>query len=381
MTGPRSRLRPHLPASILPMNRSGTVVRIGRKVATVLMPRGPGGEPARLFRCALGGRLYGSRDRRLAGTAAVVGDEVLIEAIEPGGGAPSRSGKPGGRITAVLPRKNALRRAVGPPERREMRVFAANLDRCYIVSAFAEPPYRTGFLDRSLVVAYDAGVTPVLVFNKLDLAGGSDLAGLDEDLAPYRALELEAHFTSTRSGAGLDGFRASAAGGRAVLFGHSGVGKTELLAALGVPGRRSGGLDRRGRGRHTTTAAELIRLPGGGEIVDTPGIRALGLDGLTEARIRAAHPDLARYSDACRFPDCSHRTEPDCAVQAAVADGKADPVRYETLHRLAGEAAGLTAAADSTAVESARQTRERPPPAASEGAGRSRPPTPRGPLR
>ncbi len=340
------------------MSRSGTVVRIGRKVATVLLSRGPRGEPESLFRCALGGRLFGRAGARPAGTTAVVGDEVLVEEIGPGGRPSSRPGKSGGRITEVLPRKNALRRAVGPPERREMRVFAANLDRCYIVSAFVEPPYRTGFLDRSLVVAYDAGVTPVLVFNKLDLASREDLAALDQDLAPYRALELEVHRTSTRSGAGLDPLRASVAGGRAVLFGHSGVGKTELLAALGVPGRRSGGLDRRGRGRHTTTAAELIRLPGGGEIVDTPGIRALGLDGLTEARIRAAHPDVAAYAGDCRFPDCSHRTEPDCAVQAAVAAGKADPVRYETLNRLAGEAAGLIEAADSTPVESAREARK-----------------------
>ncbi len=348
------------------MDRSGTVVRIGRKVATVLIPPGPRGEPESLFRCAIGGRLFGSRDRQPAETGAVVGDQVLVEEIGPGGRPSSRPGKPGGRITAVLPRKNALRRAVGPPERREMRVFAANLDRCYIVSAFVEPPYRTGFLDRSLVVAYDAAVTPVLVFNKLDLAAGEDLAALDRDLAPYAPLDLEVHLTSTRSGAGLDALRASAAGGRAVLFGHSGVGKTELLAALGVPGRRSGGLDRRGRGRHTTTAAELIRLPGGGEIVDTPGIRALGLDGLTEARIRAAHPDLAAYAGDCRFPDCSHRTEPDCAVQAAVAAGKADPARYETLHRLAGEAAGLTEAADSTPAGPAPGTRGEHPPVSSE---------------
>ena len=223
-----------------------------------------------------------------------------------------------------------------------MRMFAANLDVCFIVSAFVEPPYRTGFLDRSLVVAYDAGVTPVLVFNKLDLASPEDVDGLERDLAPYRRLRLETHRTSTRSGAGMEAFRDRAARGRAVLFGHSGVGKTELLAALGVGGRRSGALDRRGRGRHTTTAAELIRLPGGGEIVDTPGIRALGLDGLTAARVRAAHPDLAPYAGGCRFPDCSHRAEPDCAVQTAVAAGEADPARRESLIRLSAEAVGLS---------------------------------------
>ncbi len=328
--------------SILPMERSGTVIRVSRKGAVVRLPPGAHGEPESLWRCSLGGRLFGRGDPRPEGAAAVVGDEVLVEEIEPGRRQAARPGTPSGRITAVLPRKNALRRAVGPPERREMRIFAANLDRCYIVSAFVEPPYRTGFVDRSLVVAFDAGVTPVLVFNKLDLADEADIDKLAQDLVPYRRLELEVHRTSTRSGAGIDSFRTGVAGGRAVLFGHSGVGKTELLAALGVPGRRSGGLDRRGRGRHTTTAAELIRLPGGGEIVDTPGIRALGLDGLTEARIRAAHPDLACFSDDCRFPDCSHRTEPDCAVQAAVTAGKADPARYESLIRLSREAGGLS---------------------------------------
>ena len=318
------------------MEHRGTVVRMHRKDATVRIRTA--GHQRSLLRCALGGRLFESPDRRPDGAAAVVGDEVVVEEIAPERAGTARRGASRGRITAVLPRRNALRRAVGPPERREIRVFAANLDRCYIVSAFVEPPYRTGFVDRSLVVAFDARVIPVLVFNKVDLADDADLARLARDLAPYRRLELETHRTSTRNGKGLDAFRASVASGRAVLFGHSGVGKTELLAALGVPGRRSGGLDRRGRGRHTTTAAELIRLPGGGEIVDTPGIRALGLDGLTEAHIRAAHPDLAPYADHCRFPDCSHRAEPDCAVRAAVAAGKADPVRYESLIRLSREA-------------------------------------------
>ncbi len=342
------------------------MVRIGRKAAVVRLHSDTAREADSLWRCSLSGRLFGRGAVRSGGATAVVGDEVTVEKTESGrrdGSGPRNSG---GRITAVLPRKNALRRAVGPPERREMRVFAANLDRCYIVSALVDPPYRTGFLDRSLVVAFDAGVTPVLVFNKLDLAKTGDLPGLEEDLAPYRGLELEVHRTSTRSGEGLDAFRESVARGRAVLFGHSGVGKTELLAALGVPGRRSGGLDRRGRGRHTTTAAELIRLPGGGEIVDTPGIRALGLDGLTEAGIRAAHPDLAHYADDCRFPDCSHRAEPDCAVQAAVAAGRADPARYESLIRLSREAAGLSEEADLSEAGLAAETPGRHPPASSE---------------
>lgn len=341
----------------------GTVIRMHRKGATVRIE--PGEDSEALLRCALGGRLFGTRDRAGA-TTPVVGDEVLVEETRPERRGPGRPGIASGRITAVLPRKNALRRAVGPPERREMRMFAANIDRCYIVSAFVEPPYRTGFLDRSLVVAFDAGVTPALVFNKLDLADREHLATLERDLVPYRRLQLETHRTSTRNGAGLEVFRASMARGRAVLFGHSGVGKTELLAALGIAGRRSAALDRRGRGRHTTTAAELIPLPGGGEIVDTPGVRALGLDGLTPARIGAAHPDLARYAADCRFPDCSHRTEPNCAVRAAVAAGEAEAARYESLIRLSGEATGLSQPEPEPSPEpSAPQTAEPLPPAAS----------------
>ena len=352
---------------MIPMEHRGTVIRMSRKGATVRIPAGEDSET--LFHCALGGRLFGSRDRRAEQAAPVVGDEVLIEETQPGRRDPGRQRVPGGRITEVLPRRNALRRAVGPPERREMRMFAANLDRCYIVSAFVEPPYRTGFVDRSLVVAFDAGVTPVLVFNKLDLADPDQIARLEEDLVRYRRLELETLRTSTRSGAGLDALRESASRGRAVLFGHSGVGKTELLAALGVAGRRSGVLDRRGRGRHTTTAAELIRLPGGGEIVDTPGIRALGLDGLTADQVRAAHPDLARYAGDCRFPDCSHRTEPDCAVRAAVAAGEAEPARYDSLIHRSREAAGLSFSESEPGLHpepSAPQTAAPRPPGASE---------------
>lgn len=341
------------------MERNGTVVRVSRRGATVRLRTGRGQE-SQVLQCAVGGRLFGPRDGRGDGVAPVVGDDVVVEPAGPERRDLPRRGTGGGRIIEVLPRKNALRRAVGPPERREMRMFAANLDRCYIVSAFVEPPYRTGFVDRSLVVAFDAGVTPVLVFNKLDLADAAAVARLERDLVPYRRLALETHRTSTRSGAGMEAFRESTAGSRAVLFGHSGVGKTELLGALGIRGRRSGALDRRGRGRHTTTAAELIRLPDGGEIVDTPGIRALGLDGLTAARIRAAHPDLARYSGDCRFPDCSHRTEPDCAVRAAVAAGDADPARYDSLIRLSGEAAGL---AETAALSEARPERSPEPPA------------------
>ena len=318
------------------MRQPATVIRISRRGALVrLEARSAAG---RMVRCTMGGRLFG---RRRAG-APVVGDEVEIEEVTPRGGRQiGRRRSPGGRITRVLPRRNTLRRAVGPLHRREMRTFAANLDRFFIVSAFREPPYRTGFVDRSLVVAFHAGVTPAFVFNKSDLADEADFDRLREDLGPYRALGLETHITSALEGGGLARLRRAASTGRSVLFGHSGVGKTALLAALGIPDRRIGPLDRRGRGRHTTTGAEVLPLPDGGEIVDTPGVRALGLDGLTPAQVRAAHPDLTRLAERCRFPGCIHASEPDCAVKEAVSAGEVARRRYDGLIQLAAEAAGL----------------------------------------
>ncbi len=298
---------------------SGAVVRVTRRDVTARI-RG------RRRRCAVGGRLFGPRGRPRAGIV-VVGDEVRIESV----------GRRR-RVVEVLPRRNALRRVMGPPDRRELRVVAANLDRFFVVSAFREPPWRTGFVDRALVVAHDAGVTPALVFNKLDLAEPEDLDRLDDDLRRYRALALDVHRTSARTGAGVGAFREAVAAGRSVLFGHSGVGKTELLSALGIPGRRSGSLDRRGRGRHTTTSAEIVELPGGGEIVDTPGVRALGIDGLTREQVRAAYPDLAPFAADCRFAGCAHDAEPDCGVKAAVAAGKVHPLRLDSLLHLGAEA-------------------------------------------
>ncbi len=319
------------------MEGTGTVVRTARKIVAVRIHRDRRRGEERVVLCAVGGRLFESPESRHTGRNAVVaGDEVAVEGVPEDGPEPAL-----GRIARVLPRRNELRRGVGPQERRATRVFAANLDRFLIVSAFREPPYRAGFLDRSLVVAYAAGVRPALVFNKRDLADEADAERLYRELASYRSLDLDIHLMSALRGDGIEEFRSWLAGGRSVLFGHSGVGKTELLAALGVPGRRRGRLDRRGRGRHTTTGAEVIALPGGGEIVDTPGVRALGIDGLTPEQVRAAHPDLSRHADGCRFSGCSHRTEPGCAVKTAVAEGRENESRYRSLIRLTAEAAGL----------------------------------------
>ncbi len=295
------------------MNRKQAVVRTG---------------DGRIVTCFPGGRLFASSGDE-GPDAVATGDEVELE----------YSGR-AARICRVGPRRNELRRAAGPPHRREMRVLVVNTDGLLVVSAFEDPPYRVGLLDRALVIAFDAGMPPALVFNKRDLADPDGRERLKRELERYRTLDLPVFETSAIGGEGLERLAGHLAGRRTALVGHSGVGKSELLAGLGIEGRRRGRVDRFGRGRHTTTSAEILALPGGGEVVDTPGFRALGLDGLTPERVFAAHPDLVPLASACRFRTCSHASEPDCAIRKAVADGTIPEARHESLTRLSAEAAG-----------------------------------------
>ncbi len=309
------------------MRSAGTVVRMNRKQAAVRLENG------QLVKCFPGGRLFAASGEVDPENIAV-GDQVELEHPE------SPRGR-SVRIARIRPRQNELRRTTGPPHRREMRVLVVNTDGLLVVSAFRDPPYRTGLLDRALVIAFDAGMPPALVFNKSDLGRPADRTLLRRDLDAYRTLDLDVFETCATSGDGLARLAAFLQGRRTALVGHSGVGKSELLAGLGLGGRRRGRLDRFGRGRHTTTAAEILSLPGGGEVVDTPGFRALGLDGLTPERVLAAHPDLAPLADACRFRSCSHGGEPDCAIREAVRNGHVPEARLRSLTHLSAEAAGL----------------------------------------
>ena len=185
-------------------------------------------------------------------------------------------------------------------------------------------------------------MTPALLFNKLDLADETDIERLRSDLSAYRGLGLEVHLTSALRGDGIEGFRESAAGGpirtlRPLRGGQDGAARRARRAGAAERSPWTGG----GGAATTTTGAELIPLSGGGEIVDTPGVRALGLDGLSEAQVRAAHPDLARHADGCRFSGCSHRKEPGCAVRAAVGASEVSESRYRAMLRLSAEAADL----------------------------------------
>jgi len=233
------------------------------------------------------------------------------------------------------------------------RGIVANADQLAIVTALAEPQPRPRMVDRCLVAAYDAGLDPLLVLTK------ADLADPDTFLASYAPLDVPYVVTrSARAGRpgalaagpdgahgwlGLDDVRRAVEGRVTVLVGHSGVGKSTLVNAL-VPGagRATGGVnDVTGRGRHTSTSAVALRLPGGGWVVDTPGVRSFGLAHVDPDRIVHHFPDLAAGTDECPR-GCSH-DEPECGLDAFVAAGGAGTAgagRLASLRRLLRSRAG-----------------------------------------
>ena len=238
-------------------------------------------------------------------------------------------------IQGRAPRRNELRRRRGEDDRTG-HVIAANIDLMAITTALREPPLRTGALDRYLVLASALGFEAMIVLTKLDQSPPEEPGW--EALIPYRELGVPIVATSSASGQGLDELRSALFGRVSVFAGHSGVGKSSLCRALGLDEApeigemsRSGG---RVRGRHKTSVARLLELPGGGRVVDTPGVRSIGLVDLSRADAPVHFPEFANWARECSYRDCLHLEEDGCAVRLAAQSGALAKSRYSSYSRL-----------------------------------------------
>jgi ribosome biogenesis GTPase / thiamine phosphate phosphatase len=246
------------------------------------------------------------------------GDDVLIESTEDEM-----------VVTGVRHRRTKLSRpAIGG--KRE-QVIAANVEVLVVVASAAKPSFRPGLVDRYLIAAEVGGVKPILCLNKIDLVDG-----VPDDAAGYEDLDIPVLATSCVTGEGIDTLRGHLAGKVGVLAGQSGVGKSSLLNTmapdLDIETKEVSASSN--KGQHTTTSSRLYRLDNGIRLVDTPGMKQLGLWDVTQDTLDAYFPEIGEIAAACRFRDCTHIHEPECAVLAALEAGGVTKLRYHSYLRI-----------------------------------------------
>ncbi len=244
-----------------------------------------------------------------------------------------------GVVVALLPRRTLLAR---PDALGALRPLAANIDQILVVAA-PRPAYSTDLIDQYLVAAESTGISPLIVFNKVDLiTDAAEREQIERDLQRYRRIGYQVIRASTLAQHGLDEVVAALHGKSSVFVGQSGVGKSSLVHAL-LPQQeiKVGALgERSGLGRHTTSAARYYALPGGGAIIDSPGVREFSLWHMAATELAHGFIEFQPYLGNCRFRDCSHRHEPGCALRQAVRDGAITAERLDSFHRMVDEEGG-----------------------------------------
>ncbi|MEN6459542.1 MAG: ribosome small subunit-dependent GTPase A [Thermoguttaceae bacterium] len=279
------------------------------------------------------GVVYQCATRRLLKTLATdqrhvvaAGDRVMFRPVE-------NTEPKEGFIERVEPRQGCICRAT----RGRQHIIVANVDQLAIVASAAEPRLKPNLIDRLLMAAEKGGAKPLICINKIDLV---ETPALEPLVGVYAQMGYDVLLVSAQTGFGIDRFRQALAGRASVVAGQSGVGKSSLLNAIDSTLQLrvqpvSGEND---KGKHTTTTARLLPLAGGGYVVDTPGMRQFQLWDVSAEEVPGFFRDLRPYENLCRFPDCTHTHEEDCAVKNAVADGRLDERRYESYcHLRAGD--------------------------------------------
>jgi ribosome biogenesis GTPase len=273
------------------------------------------------YRCAVRGLLKDlSTDLR---HVVVAGDIVWIR--------PEATGD--SLIERIEPRRRILSRT----SKGRQQILVANVDQLVIVASAAEPMLKPNLIDRFLVEAEQMQIEPILCINKIDLI---DAADLQPFAGVYGQMGYQVLLVSATTGQGIDRLRRLIAGKESVVAGQSGVGKSSLLNAIEPElALKVGEVSRENqKGKHTTTVARLIPLAIGGYVVDTPGIRQFQLWDIVPEEVAGLYRDIRPFVSLCRFPDCTHTHEADCAVKDAVADNRLDARRYESYcHLRAGD--------------------------------------------
>jgi ribosome biogenesis GTPase len=280
--------------------------------------------------------MYRATTSKTLGEFPAVGDRVLLGLVNDAEDEGDGVGSQKYCVVRVLPRKSELKRPGPRDSFYKQQTLAANIDQVVIVASVTQPEFNYGFMDRFLLAANLNDLPFVLVLTKMDLLPNGE-ADLSNDIRDFMKIVDKVIPVSVKSGDGLDVLRNELLGKSSVFSGMSGVGKSTLINEL-VPHAelRTGDVrERDGKGRHTTTSSSLFDFPGGGYVIDTPGIRSIGLMDLEPETLAKIFPGF--FDDdhfTCKFSNCKHLKEPGCAVRAAVEAGKISEARYASYVRI-----------------------------------------------
>lgn len=282
----------------------------------------------KVYVCTLRGRVkkqnLDPQGRPLFANPVAVGDEVMVTIADDKYGA----------IEEILPRRTKFSRRL--PGKPVEQLIVANADQVVIISSIKMPDLNLRFIDRFLILAEAGGLEAVICVNKMDLASPEERAMAAGKMKVYEELGYRVLYTSALTGEGIDELKGALKDKFSVFVGESGVGKSTLLNTIqpGLGLKVAEVSEKTGKGRHTTSFVQRVPLHFGGYAADTPGVREVRIWGVNEDELDRYFPEMRPYIGQCKYKDCTHIHEPDCAVKQAVMEEKIHPSRYESYLRL-----------------------------------------------